>query len=63
MDAKPCRCGTGRYCSKHMRYGKVDPTVFSVSEPSAYKKKQGANAQVCGGGRRLIRRSNRTDQY
>ncbi len=44
-----CRCNTGLYCSKHYLYATTDYKF-------AKGKDREAHDQVCGGGRRIVRK-------
>jgi hypothetical protein len=56
-----CRCDTGQYCHRHMRYrhpstpvAGSESRVYSSSEEGADRDVSGA--QRCGGGRRIMRK-------
>lgn len=49
--SKPCRCGTGFYCHRHLQYAVQDqltPKLFKISKRSK-KPKTGAKADSHGG--------------
>lgn len=51
--AEPCRCDTGLYCHRHMRY-RTTPKLLSVAVHTGVYVE---HDQRCGGGRRVIRKS------
>lgn len=48
-EVKPCRCGTGNYCQRHRRYGKV-------TEAREARCLDLDKVQPCGGGCRVLRK-------
>ncbi len=49
---KPCRCGTGTYCRRHLRYA----VVLKARHRSEVADPHLTDDEPCGGGQRVIRK-------
>ena len=58
QETPKCRCGTGNFCPRHRRCGKSSYVHgTNDSESAFYEERQRIQYQVCGGGRRVIRKT------
>lgn len=59
---KSCRCGTGNYCHRHLRYG-IKQVVYDMARESDYRKPvrlHGDTETRCGGGAQVIKKGKPT---
>lgn len=60
----PCRCGTGRYCHRHLAYN-CDPSPVAVAQAAMMHVRTltALDDPPTGGGRRVVRKSLTNQNY